>query len=294
MSKNNNKATTAQDRPRIGAHVSAAGGLFKAIENGESIGAEAIQIFGLSPRQWAGKLPVEEDAKKFRELHKNSPVKEVFLHAAYLVNLASPNPFILEQSKHSLAEHLKVAEMIDAVGLVFHVGSGKGAEDREAVLRQEVEAMLDVLSRVPGKSFLIMENSAGGGGKVGFGPEEIGYLHKKAKSKRIKVCFDTAHAFEAGLIENFTPSNVKKLWDDWDKHVGLENIIVIHANDSKTAYNSKHDKHENIGAGHIGLKNFKVLAKEKRILDKPWILEVPGFAGEGPDKKNIDILKSLF
>jgi deoxyribonuclease-4 len=96
------------------------------------------------------------------------------------------------------------------------------------------------------------------------------------------------------MIDAYTPAKIEKLFDEWDKEVGIENIVALHVNDSKTAYDSHHDRHENIGEGYIGLAGFKNLAKEKRLAHTAWLLEVPGFDDEGPDKKNVDILKSLF
>lgn len=279
--------------PYIGGHVSTAGGISNAISHGEVIGAHTIQIFGASPQTWGTKFPSEEEIKKFKEAKKKSSIESVYLHAAYLVNLASASDEIYEKSIKNLSEHLKISESIDAEGLIFHLGSNKGISKEEG-LKKEVAGMKEVLKRVPGKSFLIMENSAGGGDKIGSNIEEMSFLFKEVNSDRIKMCFDTAHAFEAGLIQEYTKENVKKLFDVWEKEIGLKHMVVLHINDSKTAYESHHDRHENIGEGHIGMKGFQVLAKEKRLYDKAWLLEVPGFDDEGPDKKNIEILHSLF
>ena len=152
--------------------------------------------------------------------------------------------------------------------------------------------MKEVLKKVPGKTQLILENDAGGGGKVG-GIKEMGEIVKKVGSVRVKVCYDTAHGLEAGLVDKYTPEKVKKLFNEWDKAVGIENIAVIHANDSKTLAGSHHDRHENIGEGEIGVEGFCALVAEKRLKDLPWILEVPGFRGEGSDKENIEILRGI-
>jgi len=280
-------------KPLIGGHVSAAGGLHNAIDRAEAIGAEAIQLFCASPRAWKSPLPKAQDIKKFKERRKNSAVKAVYLHAAYLVNLASPLADTCKKSVRCLADHLAIAEKMGINGLIFHIGSGKELPKEEA-FKKAVAAMKEVLKRVPGKSQLVIENTAGGGQKIGANPKDIGSMIKAVGSPRVKVCFDTAHAFEAGLIEKYTPAATKALFDEWDKYVGKDRIVALHVNDSKTIYNSRHDRHENIGEGHIGLEGFKVLAKEKRLRDKAWILEVPGFLGEGPDAKNVKILKSLF
>lgn len=279
--------------PDIGGHVSAQGGLFRAIINGEKIGATTIQMYGASPRMWSANQPETHEVEKFKETRKNSSIKSVYLHAAYLVNLASPSDEVYEKSIKNLSDHLNIAEAIGADGLIFHVGSGKESS-KEKALEKEVRAIKEVLKNTSGKSYLVMENSAGGGAKIGSAIDEIKHLFNELRSKRVKVCFDTAHAFEAGMIEKYTKENVKKLFDDWDKAIGLENIVALHVNDSKTKYSSHNDKHENIGEGEIGIDGFKALASEKRLWDKAWILEVPGFDDMGPDKKNIDILRSLF
>jgi len=154
--------------------------------------------------------------------------------------------------------------------------------------------MKKVIADVPGQSHLVIENNAGGGEKIGKTIEELSWIFKQVGSKRLRVCLDTAHAFESGIIREYKLPEIKRFVDEWDKVVGLKNIVAIHANDSKTPWNSHNDRHENIGQGHIGLQGFKELAKEKRLWDKVWLLEVPGFRNEGPDKKNVDILKSCF
>jgi len=285
--------------PIIGAHVSTAGGYKNAIIKAEKIGAECIQIFGASPRSYTAKMPDKKSIEEYKIALKNSTVKKVFLHAAYLVNLASDNKDIFKKSVRNLIDHLQIAEMLGAQGLIFHIGSGKD-QPREQALKLTLYGMKEVLKNVHGKTELIMENTAGSGQKIGRDAKELGWLLKQMKSKRVKVCVDTAHALEAGVIEKFTPKEVKKFLDEYDKEVGLSaqggrerNISAFHINDSKTEFNSHHDKHENIGQGHIGLVGFKNLARDKRMKDMPWILEVPGFNGEGPDKKNVEILKRV-
>ena len=118
------------------------------------------------------------------------------------------------------------------------------------------------------------------------------WVLKKIKSARVKVCIDTAHAFEAGMITEYSKAGVKKFLDELNKYIGFKNIAAFHINDSKTLAGSHHDRHENIGQGYIGVEGFKNLARDKRMKNMPWILEVPGFKDEGPDARNIEILKS--
>ncbi|MEK7512860.1 MAG: deoxyribonuclease IV [Patescibacteria group bacterium] len=279
--------------PIIGGHVSAEGGVASAVLNARRIGADAIQFFGASPQSWTTRQPTTDNVQRFKEAYVKSGLKAAYLHAAYLVNLASSNDIFYLKSVRSLVDHLKIADALGINGLIFHIGSSKGMS-REAALDQEVEGMKKVLKEVPGHTHLLMENTAGGGEKIGAAIEEMEYLFKKVNSERVKVCFDTAHALEAGQIMEYTGEMVKKLFDEWDRAVGLENIEVIHANDSKTAAGSHHDKHENIGQGFIGIDGFRALAGEPRLRDKVWLLEVPGFEDEGPDAKNIELLRSCF
>lgn len=277
--------------PIIGAHVSAAGGLKNAVINAQAIGAQCFQIFGASPRTWWAKQPAAADVKEFKAALKAAGLGPVFLHAAYLVNLAGDAANYAKSVK-SLSDHLQIAETIGAQGLIFHIGSTAG-RDYDASLDQVVKGMNEVIKNVPGSAQLIMENCAGGGAKIGKSASEIGRLFRAAKNKRIKVCIDTAHAFECGEIMEYTPANVKTFLDAYDEEIGFANIAAFHINDSKTVAGSCHDRHENIGEGHIGLDGFKNLAADKRMKDMPWLMEVPGFEDEGPDERNVDILKSL-
>ncbi len=295
---------TDMQRPKIGAHVSAAGGLWQAVERARTIGAECLQIFGASPRGWAAKLPAKAEADRFKAALKEAKLGPVYLHAAYLVNLASPESVNRAKSVKSLIAHLRIAEALGATGLIFHLGSGKGMPRAEAV-DLTLKGMRAVLKAVPparrslgeggGKyPLLIMENSAGGGDKLGTRPEEIGELFERMKSKRVAVCIDTAHAFEAGAIERYTQATVKIFVSALDRTIGLEHILAIHANDSKTPASSHRDQHENIGDGHIGRAGFRALAAERRLHHCDWILEVPGIQEEGPDAENIKRLRSCF
>ncbi|MBT4277389.1 deoxyribonuclease IV [Candidatus Falkowbacteria bacterium] len=278
---------------KIGAHVSVAGGLHKAIKNAESIGANTIQIFGSSPRQWRVKLPSKKETDLFKEKIKESNIGPIFLHAPYLVNIATPDDIIRDKSINNLIEQMKIAELIEAEGVIFHIGTRKDLEIKDA-LKKCSEAIKIILEKVPGKTKLIIENNAGEGTKVGTTPKEIGIIIKQVNSSRVGVCIDTAHSFESGIIDEYTPQKIKSFFDEWEKEIGKNKIIVLHINDSKTLSGSCRDRHENIGEGYIGLQGFKNLAKENRANKLPWILEVPGFSGEGSDKENIKILKSCF
>lgn len=283
-----------KNKPLLGCHVSAAGGLSHAIQNATTLGATCIQFFGASPRQWFAKMPSSEEIKKYKDDIKKSNVHAVYLHAAYLANLASPSDETYQKSIKSLSEHLTIATLIGAAGLIFHMGSGGKDTPRTHAIKQTIFGMQQVLKNVPRSTQLIMENSAGGGQKLGNTAQELGEIFHALSSPRVKVCFDTAHAYEAGAITAYDAPTIKKTFDEWDHYIGCKNIVAIHVNDSKTACNSHHDRHENLGEGYIGIDGFHALAGEKRLHHASWILEVPGFDNLGPDLQNMELLKQCF
>lgn len=280
-------------KARIGGHVSTAGGLVATIENAKRIEANCIQIFASSSRQWKITWPSKESAEAFKKAKKEARIDPVYLHAPYLINLASPESAHAALSAKTLLEYLKLSDFIGANGVIFHIGSGKDSLRDEAIA-VVVRHLKEILKAHKGASELIIENAAGGGAKIGATLVEVGEIMRQAPGKHLKFCFDTAHYFEAGQIEHYSEANVKKLAADMKRYVGRENLVALHVNDSKTAFNSHHDRHENLGKGHIGLAGFRTLAAEPLFRNTPWLLEVPGFDNEGPDKENIDIAKGCF
>lgn len=281
-------------KPNIGAHVSVAGGLHTCFERARLIGSQSIQIFGASPRQWSVNQPTRTQVEKYNNESLLYPeIMPVVLHAAYLVNLASSNPELYKKSIENLSAHLQIAESLGALGLIFHLGSFKGWS-REQAMTQQVEGMLSVLSQVQGNSYLIMENSAGGGDKLGTTIEDISHMLKMANHERVKICIDTQHSFASGMIRSYTIDGVNDFVTECENSFGWDNIVCLHVNDSKAAHGSCVDRHENIGEGVIGVDGFSVLAKNPLFSKLPWILEVPGFDDAGPDRENVERLKKLF
>lgn len=283
------------NHPRIGGHVSVAGGLVNGITNAQRIGASCMQIFGSSPRQWKTTFPSQSATEEFKRLRKQYDINPVFLHASYLVNLSANDEFSRAKSIQSLSEHLRIAQMIDADGLIFHIGSKTGVE-QEIAIERTVIGMQDVLRNVPDAAanqnvpYLIMENAASRK-KVGATIEELAEIFRRIASPRVKLCLDTAHALEAGILSSYTPDEIDSLFNVWEEQIGMHHLVALHVNDSRTPYNSQHDRHENIGEGYIGIDGFRALAKEQRLHTVAWILEVPGFEDQGPDKRNINLLR---
>lgn len=270
----------------IGAHVSIAKGFRGAGERAVAIGVSAIQMFSSSPHQWGHGKEDEGDIAAFARYAAAHRLAPRYFHASYLLNLADGGR-IGKASATTLVHELSLAPKLGVKGSVVHVGSWKGgAPDYErlaAVIR-------DILKRTPGESLFIMENS--GTRKIGLTLEEIAELAKRVKSPRFKVCLDTCHLFTAGY-DIRTKEKLDSFLDEFDRKVGRELLELWHVNDSRDPFGSFRDRHENIGEGMIGLEPFRALVNHPKIKNSPLILEVPGFKGEGPDKRNVEILKGL-
>ena len=275
---------------RLGAHVSTAGGLSKAIDRAQEIGAETIQRFASSPRAWAFKPPSEDEVLAFREKADTADVSPVFLHASYLVNVGGTADLV-EKSIESLADHMNVAGQLGAAGLIFHGGSHKGV-GFDGILDQATAALREVLSKSPPDVWLIIENSAGMGAHIGSSFREIGRLMAAIDSPQIRVCLDTQHCLAAGY-NIVADDGIRAAVDEFDKEIGLSKLVVVHANDSKMELGSGVDRHENIGEGHLGLDGFETIMGHPAFRDVPFLLEVPGFDKKGPDKENVDRLKGI-
>lgn len=275
---------------KIGGHVSTSGGLQNAVQNTLDIGGNAMQIFAGSPRMWARSLYPPSVTANFRLLTTKYDLQPIYIHALYLTNLASDNPEILAKSIAALTTDMTNSAAIAAAGVVLHIGShqGRGWESDKA---QVIAAIKEVLDNTPPDSILLLENSAGQQGKIGSLSELSEILHE-IPSNRLKVCLDTAHAFEAGF--NFTTQEGLEMWiADIKETIGFEKIELLHLNDSKTRLGSGHDQHANIGDGFIGSEGLSRLINHPKFAHLPLILEVPGLEGLGPDKENINRVKLL-
>ena len=277
---------------RIGAHVSTSGGLDKGIDRAGEIGAEAVQFFASSPRMWRFRSPKEAEVLAFREKSESTGISPAFIHGSYLVNVGG-NPDLLGKSIESLVRTLEAASQLGAVGVIFHGGSHKGA-GFDAVFDQAIAALTLVLERTPDDARLIIENSAGMGSHIGSSFAEIGRMVEALGNDRVGVCLDTQHSIAAGynIIE---ASGIEAALDEFDREIGLDRLVVVHANDSKTPLGSGVDRHENIGEGSLGEAGFETIMGHDAFRDIPFILEVPGFGEDhkGPDKENVDRLKAV-
>lgn len=276
---------------RLGAHVSAAGRVDLAIDRAVAIEAEAVQIFVSPPQGWAFKTLDEKHAADFKTKALEQNVGPNVLHGVYLVSLGTQNTENLRKGIQSLVHYMNAAHDLGMLGVVFHLGSHGGA-GFEAVFRQVVESMNRVLDNSPDDTLLIVENSAGMGNHIGSKFSELGAIVKALGSPRVSVCLDTQHSFAAGY-DMTTPEGTAKVMAEFDREIGLDRLVAVHCNDSKPALGAGVDRHENIGQGHMGLAAFEAILAHPALRKVPFYLEVPGFEGKGPDKQNVDILKSI-
>ena len=277
---------------RVGGHVSAAGGLPKVVERAVAIGADCVPLLISAPQQWRPAAHKDADVAAFREQVSVHGLTPVFIHAIYLLNLASPNPVLRTRSVETLISHLAWADRIGAAGVIFHPGSHTGAGD-EAGERAVVESLATVLAAHTGSSALLLETTAGGRGSVGGRFEQLGrVIEQLGGERRLQVCLDTAHIFAAGYPCT-TPDGLQETLDTFDQTVGLDRLTCIHVNDSKTPFGSHADRHANVGEGEIGVVGFWHLLQHPVIASRPLVLEVPGFDNQGPDALNVQLLRAI-
>jgi deoxyribonuclease-4 len=276
---------------KVGAHVGSSGGLITAFERAKAIGAETIQIFGAPPQQWRRRIIRPEECEAFRAGMRETGIEPVFIHGVYLINLATESPEQLTKSTDALTGDLKLASAIGAKGVIFHIGSHKGV-GFEQVLPQIADALRTVLADTPDDAWIILENSAGMGGSVGSKLTELAAILRAVASPQLKVCLDTEHAYAAGY--NLADAKaLDKVMQEFDSEIGLDNLVAVHANDSKIALGGGVDRHDNIGEGHIGRAGFETIMAHQAFRNVPFLLEVPGFEKQGPDKPNVDLLKEI-
>ena len=276
----------------IGGHVSSAGGILNALTRGQAQGFQTIQIHPTGPQSWAGPTVTDETATQFQASMAEYSIKSAFFHNIYLANFASPEERVWQGAIRISTQYLELAVKMGVSGVVTHVGSHKGS-GFEAVLPDLAERLKRMLGEAPEGRFLI-ENTAGAGGSIGRTLVEIEQIIEAvgAPSDRLGVCIDTCHAFAAGIPLQ-TPEGWQAFMHEFQERLGMERLACMHLNDSKGAFDSNKDRHENIGDGMIGLEGFKHIVSDPRLKILPGIMEVPGLEGKGPDIANRERLEHL-
>lgn len=270
---------------RIGCHVSIAGGIQNAPQNGHVLGCEVIQIFTRSPQ--GGKAPelTPDVIKKFGLQVTGYGLQAVYIHTPYYINLASLNNRIRYGSIKTIRDELERGSLIGAKYVMTHIGTAKDLGQNEAI-KKTIEMLKKTLEGYSGTTKLLLENSAGAGEIIGDDLKELAQIIKGVSSDFIAgICLDTQHSFASGYDWRDFKNALKKV----NKDIGIENIKLIHANDSQSDCNSHKDRHEHIGQGQIGLDAFQniVAFAQKNNIDMLCETEWPGV------EEDIEILKSL-
>jgi deoxyribonuclease-4 len=282
--------------PVLGAHLSIAGGLPRAVERAVASGCEALQIFTKSVGQWRARpLPAAEIAA-FREAVVSSRLRACVAHASYLINPASPDAGLRAQSIAALSEELTRAEWLGLAGLVLHPGA---AADEDAPARV-ADAVTSALRASHGRTRLLLEHTAGQGTCLGHRFEEIAAIRAQVPPglrRRVGVCLDTCHLLAAGYPIH-TAAGFRRTLQAFDDIVGLSALAVVHLNDSKRPCGSRVDRHTHIGEGFIGEAGFARFVNDPRLAQIPMILETPKTEGrtllaDPLDLANLARLRSL-
>ena len=261
--------------PRLGAHLSIAGGFPRAVDRAVATRCEALQIFTKSAGQWRARIIPSDEIILFRRRVAESGVEPVVAHNSYLINLAASLPALREQSFRALLEEYDRAATLGLGGLVMHPGSYTTGTADEG-LRLIAAGLRELLRarRKPGP-LILLEHTAGQGTNLGHRFEQLATLLELLDgSPRVAVCLDTCHLLTAGYdIRN--DEGYRATFAEFDRLVGIERIRLFHLNDSKTPCGSRVDRHEHIGKGCLGLDPFRRLLNDPRFAAAPMLLETP-------------------
>jgi deoxyribonuclease-4 len=276
----------------IGAHMSMAGGHVKAWERAIAVGCQALQIFTKNNMQWKGAPLSREGALAFRR--KAAELKHpVCGHACYLINLAATNASITQQSRATLLDEIRRADMLGLPFLVLHPGNHMGAGEEAGIAAAAANLRWVLDQSRSNRVKIALENTAGQGTGLGFRLEHLAAIAEKVGlPSRIGYCFDTCHAFAAGY-DISRPRGLAAALRDFDRLLGLDNLLAFHFNDSKCGLGSRVDRHEHIGKGHIGLDPFREILRTRAFQRVPKILETPKDASGRADTNNLKVLRSL-
>jgi deoxyribonuclease-4 len=277
----------------LGAHMSIAGGVDKAILRGQEVGCETIQIFTRSPRQWRPRVLEADEILRFQENREQTGIDPIVAHDCYLINLGSPDEGLWQKSLRVFEEEMGHCGQLGIAYLVVHPGSHVET-GVEAGLRRIAQA----LDRVQGHAErcgveVLLEITAGQGTNLGHTTGQLAeLLHLVADDSWLGVCFDTCHAFAAGY-ELRTSEGYEATFRELDDLIGLERLKVMHLNDAKGELGSRLDRHQHIGQGTLGLAPFRMLLNDDRFRGLPMLLETPKGPDYQEDRENLKVLRGL-
>ena len=278
---------------RLGAHESIAGGVHRAFDRAESVGCEALQIFVKPNRAWAVTPLTDAAIAQFHSRAAEAEIHPVVGHTSYLLNLASPQEALWNRSRDTLIIELERSAALGLTGLVLHPGAHVGSGEA-AGLARVAEALGQVHAATPGiQTEILLETTAGQGTKLGYSFEQMDWLIRHTRQgERLGICLDTCHIFNAGY-ELRTPEGYAETMAAFDRLIGLDRLKAIHLNDSQHGLGSHRDRHEHIGAGHIGLEGFRHLLNDPRLDGLPGLLETPKDKALERDRENLARLRAM-
>jgi deoxyribonuclease-4 len=274
----------------VGAHMSVAGGLHNAVLEAARYRCRAVQIFSKSSNQWAARKLTDEDIQAWNDARTRHPMLPV-VHDSYLINLASPDPTLLERSRAAFLEEVLRCDRLSIPFLVFHPGAHMGAGEDEGIAR--IAASLDWVCERDGDSGakLLLETTAGQGTSIGHTIEHLARIVEGVRRpERLGICIDTCHVLAAGH-EIRTPEGYEEFMGRIDRLLGIDRVRCFHVNDSKKDLGSRVDRHEHIGKGFLGTRAFGFILRDPRFVDVPKILETP--KTDDMDRKNLSLLRRL-
>jgi deoxyribonuclease-4 len=275
----------------IGAHVSAGGGLPKAVERGVESECDAIQIFNQSSRAWRLQARSDEEVAAFREAMDGSRLEAMVIHAVYLINIASRDEVIRSKSLAALTDALRLGDRIGAAGVVLHPGAQAGA-DYEECMRAIGEGIREVLAESESCP-LLLEDTAGHTGTIGRDFDELARLVELGGAhERIGMCLDCCHLFASGF-EIQTPEGLTAVVDEFDEKVGLDRLGALHINDSKMPFGSNRDRHADIGKGELGRAGIRTFLSEPRFEGLPTLIETRAAAQQETGRKEVRLARRL-
>ncbi len=275
--------------PLIGTHVSSAGGVRNAPIFAHQEGCETFQFFVSPPQTYKVNEISDEEVAAYKKNCKQYGFTEAFVHAQYLINLASPNNRIRYGSINLLQKGLEACNKLGVKGLMFHTGTATGQPSRSTAMKNAIESLNKVLDGYDGSTKLLIENAAGAGATLGKTFKEVGrLLHGVKNQSKIGVCLDTQHSFASGYDWR-TSASTNKALQEFSKEIGMRKLYVVHVNDSKVDCGTNRDRHEHIGKGKIGKQGFDILINHPKLKNKPFILETPPQGREG----DMAVLKRL-
>src|SRR5439155_25869625 len=277
----------------MGAHMSIRGGVSMAIERARSIRCTAMQIFVKNNMQWFARPLRSEEIRAFLDHVQRGELSSIFGHANYLINLAATNPQFHANSIRALSEELTRADQLEIPFIVLHPGAHLGAGE-EAGLEKIIVSIDKIFAGLPKiKTRIALETTAGQGSCLGEKFEHLACIISRVrKPERLCVCLNTAHVFAAGY-EITNEKSTRRMFAEFDRVIGLDLLVALHLNDSKTARGSRVDRHEHIGKGQIGLEAFRFIMRDRRFRKIPKVLETPKGKELAEDVETLRILRDL-